>query len=108
MGDAVVNEVLDELREFITSNNIPVDVTSSENQVILAAKTSDKTLKIICYDQAQFQLKDNVGNHRGDGTQTQVTVEPAHYSPSGRPFTRSDMLAKAKRWLSEQRPKPLR
>jgi hypothetical protein len=103
--DVVVNEVVDELRGFIASKNLPLDVTTRENQIILAAKTSEKTLTIFCYAQGQFYLKDTVGNHRG-GLQTQATVETVRHSPSGRPFTRSEMLAEANRWLNEQRPRP--
>jgi hypothetical protein len=99
----VVNEVVEELRGFIASKNLPVDVTARENQIILAAKTFEKTLTIFCYAQGQFYLKDTVGNHRG-GFQTQVTVETARHSPGGHPFPRIEMLDEAKRWLNEQRP----
>jgi hypothetical protein len=99
MGDAVINDVADELREFITSRSLHTDVKLSEDRVILAAKTSDKTLTIICHDQTQFHLKES---QLRNGVQRQVYGKPGRYGSHGRPYTRNEMLAEVKQWLEKQ------
>jgi ribosomal protein L21E len=93
-----VNEIIDELRAFTVGSNIDVDVTPSDNRIVLVNKTSGKTLTIICSEHEHFHLAENVGNHR-NGVQSQVSVELARHSPSGPPLTRSKMIAEAKRWI---------
>jgi hypothetical protein len=100
MDDAIVNDIADELRKLITSKNSPVDLVPSENQIILAAKNSDRTLTIICDDQAHFHLKES---QLRNGTQGQVYGEQGRDSPHGRPYTRNEMLARVEQWLGRQR-----
>jgi hypothetical protein len=59
-------------------------------------------LYIICDDQEQFRLKEDLGNHP-NGFQTQVNVQPPRWGGQEPPITQSEMLATAKKWLNEQR-----
>lgn len=91
------DDAVEDLRRFIASEDVNATVTVRENQITL--RSSGKTLEITTDDQEHFRLKEDLGNHP-NGFQTQVTVQPPRWSGSGRPITQSEMLTKAKGWLS--------
>ena len=97
------DEAVEDLRGFIKSENIDADVTVCKQQITLARRASKQTLEITYDDQEHsFGLIENLGN-LPDGVQTQVQ-EPRRWSGNDRPISKSDMLAKARGWLKEQRP----
>ena len=94
-------EVKEDLRRFITNENIDVAMTERERQIVIHGVSSGQTLEITYDGQEYFRLKEDLGSHP-KGFQTQVTVQPPRWS--GRdPITQSEVLTKAKGWLNSQR-----
>jgi hypothetical protein len=96
------DEAVEDLRGFITSENINVAVTTREHQITLHGRSSEHTLEITCDDQELFHLKEDLGNHP-NGFQTRVTSQPPRWGGNERPMGKSEMLPMAKMWLNEQR-----
>ena len=89
-----IQEVADDLQNFVTSNNINVTMQVHENQLTLNNPSNvHRPLKITCGSQGLFHLKDTQ-----DGFQRQVYAEMARWS-GNESFTQSELLTAVKRRL---------
>jgi hypothetical protein len=94
-----LQEVGDDLREFIVNREVDAAIELSNGRIILRPGSSSKSFEIIRVAANQFQMKENMGNLCG-GFQVRVT-EPARYSGNESPTTRDDVLATSIAWLKE-------
>ena len=90
-----IQEIAEQLRNFIWSNNISATAAADENQFILNdASNSHLPLKFTCDGNGLFHLKDTQ-----DGLQRQVYPEMARWN-GDKSFTQNDALAEGEKWLT--------
>ena len=93
-----IQEIAQQLGNFISSNNITATVAADENQLILSDPSNFRPpLKITRGGNGLFHLKDTQ-----DGFQRQVYVEMARWN-GDKSFTQSETLAEGEKWLTRLR-----
>jgi ATP-dependent DNA helicase RecG len=93
-----IQEIAQQLWNFISSNNITATVAADENQIILNDPSNfHPPLKITCGGNGLFHLKDTQ-----DGFQRQVYAEMARWN-GDKSFTQSETLAEGEKWLTKLR-----
>jgi ATP-dependent DNA helicase RecG len=93
-----IQEIAQQLGNFISSNNITATVAADEAQIILNDPSNfHPPLKITCGGNGLFHLKDTQ-----DGFQRQVYAEMARWN-GDKSFTQSETLAEGEKWLTKLR-----
>jgi len=97
----LARQVFEDLREFLNKGQSAERVTLSFNQNHITMRAPEgQSVTIVVDGPDAFRVGEDLGNKGGLG-QRWVTMRPARWSLSERPFGRDELVRRARMWLSE-------